>query len=199
MSEVKDDSSSEPVLAPELEQPRKQSKAAQLAEARAAKKRKTEKKEEEDRAVRAALLKLTEQNEKLRAEKKQDKLGQKMPTPARGMPPEPTACPEEEPPVVVRRKRKREEGEELEEEEEEAGPSFKTEAAKVGLLAVLGLVSWYIQNKAFATQKKKEQIPNQEEKEDRKGKEKEPVHSIFPGIKRAVSKGGLVGNSGFRI
>lgn len=187
MSEVKDDSSSEPVLAPELEQSRKQSKAAQLAEARAAKKRKTEKKEEEDRAVRAALLKLTEQNEKLRAEKKQEE------------PTEPTACPEEEPPVVVRRKRKREEGEELEEEEEEAGPSFKTEAAKVGLLAVLGLVSWYIQNKAFATQKKKEQIPNQEEKEDRKGKEKEPVHSIFPGIKRAVSKGGLVGNSGFRI
>jgi hypothetical protein len=53
----------------------------------------------------------------------------------------------EGPPVVVRRKKRRRVEEE--EEEEPEAQSFKSEAFKISLLAILGLTSWYIQNKMF--------------------------------------------------
>jgi hypothetical protein len=137
-----------PAVEPVTEEPTakellKLKRLEQLKAARESKKAKQKAKEEEDREVREALLQLRAENASLKAAKVAEVAAPApLPPPPQPMEVEP---PQREPVVITRV----DEESDTTSESEPAAPSLITEAAKIGIVGLLGLGSFYVQNHLF--------------------------------------------------
>lgn len=131
----------------------------QLRDAREAKKLKQQEKSREEAEVRAALLQLKQENEQLRKRNTKPKRKREEPEEVKEdeeVSFQPVAKKKRGPVRVTRQP----EGE----YELDNGPSMTNQIAKVGIVSLLGLGSWYVQNKMF-NEKKKNKPQKKEEKE----------------------------------
>ena len=180
---------------PSPDELKKTKRLAQLRNARVSKAAKKKQKEEEDTAVRAALLRLTEENKALKRKREE---------------PQP-----EEPEVEVKvqveepknkrvRVTRRPTPTPTPEPTQQSGGSFAQQVAITSIVGALGLASWYTQNRLFqeppkkttaktttkTTNKTPQQPPSQTKKKPQKP-------SLFGGAPQRTKK--RIGASGFTM
>ena len=178
---------------------KRQAKVDHMKMVRDAKKAKKLAREKEDAEIRQALIQLNRENQTLKMKKVEEAKVEEVKVVDRS-------------PVVVTRQPEPEIGDDGFEQVE---PSFLKQALKMGAVTTLGLASWWVQNKGFATnstllKKKPEKVPPTKEKsrgatpsgqtkevfrtESMQNTTKVPVFGE-PGQKKKT----LLGNSGFYI
>ena len=185
----------EPLTEKTPEEEKKAKRLEQLKAARIAKKEKKQQKEREDAEVRAALLRLTEENASLKRKREPE------PEPEPKTKPEP--APEPEPEVVKQppqNKRVRVTRSPPSPPTQKEQPSFIQQVAITGIVGALGLASWYTQNRLFQEKKPsgpKNNISGQKKQiQKTKTKTKTPPG---PSLFQPTRSSKVVGKSGFTL
>ena len=173
-------------------------KLQQLKNARDAKKRKRELKEKADYEMKQELMKIKEENKQLR-NKKTEKNADSSDNDEDEVVHAPT-----KPVVVVKQKQP---VEPISQTDEDSG-SFRTEVLKVTALGLLGLGSWWLQNRTFAASKKTPTVPSVPTAENetevqrpakRRKKKLQSNDTIWSSAANDKSKHITVGKSGLTI